>query len=514
MTARWHLRLSRRGRAQVRRTRPGTGPPSPCARAVACRQPGPGPARNRPAVAVRGCASLPPGSDFQKTTSNALDSPGTDPFGTPTGGGEGRASGDFRLQAARCRHRQLPAAHGNGGSGRADAGRPVFPHPERRYGPAADRGAAQGRRSGRAGSRAARRRGIVRARRADPDARGLPECRAAAVQSVRLSRRRGFRSRRRVHGRCIQAQLPDAQQALRRRQRDRHRRGAQRRGRILPGRSRFRIRGLRHHRGRPDRQPGLGQFRRLLEQPDGDSDRGACRRQAFSQGTRRLSRRSRRAPCTNDRSRRAVHARAGRRRAAQGDAERPDIPGMGEGGSDLRQSGKGEGPGRRAERAVAAASPQRSGEPAQVGVDHRVAVPGAGAGRDEILRSVARAECQRADTHQLAGVDRHVHRSLRLSGVSGAAARERRRSLRGASGARAADRPGQPAEIAELGAVRVARQGVRVRSRARVRRFDEPRPAVLLPQHGDRTDHRQSRSSRARLPCVSRISCSRPTATS
>ena len=108
----------------------------------------------------------------------------------------------------------------------------------------------------------------------------------------------------------------------------------------------LRIRRLRRHRGRPDRQRDLEQLRRLLEQPDGDSDRSARGRQALRARPGRLSRRSRRASCTNDRSRRAVHAPAGCQRAARGDARRQVIARVGEGGSHLRQPGKSEGAGR------------------------------------------------------------------------------------------------------------------------------------------------------------------------
>ena len=50
---------------------------------------------------------------------------------------------------------------------------------------------------------------------------------------------------------------------------------------------------------------------------------------------------------------------------------------LGQGGTDLRQSGKGEGAGRRTGGPAAATSPRRSGEGSAVGAAHRVAVSGA-----------------------------------------------------------------------------------------------------------------------------------------
>ena len=48
-----------------------------------------------------------------------------------------------------------------------------------------------------------------------------------------------------------------------------------------------------------------------------------------------------------------------------------------------------------------------------------------------------------------------------------------------------------PLKSASSGAVRAAREGVRVRSGARIRRLDEFRPAIAARQHRARLDHRQ-----------------------
>ena len=80
----------------------------------------------------------------------------------------------------------------------------------------------------------------------------------------------------------------------------------------------YRIRRLRHHRRRPDRQRGLEELRRILEQPDGDSDRSARRQASPPRKTSttiaafspRITRKMIDANA-------ALHAHAGRRRAAR-----------------------------------------------------------------------------------------------------------------------------------------------------------------------------------------------------
>ena len=136
----------------------------------------------------------------------------------------------------------------------------------------------------------------------------------------------------------------------------------------------------------------------------------------------------------------------------------------------------------------------RSGEAGQIGTDRRVALPRARARRNDVPGGVARAQRQRAHTDQFARVDRHVRRSLRLSGVPRAAAGNRRRPVRSATGARPAGRSRQPVEIAEFRHVCVARQGVRVRSYENIRRLDEPRSALFARQYRSRPDHRQPRA--------------------
>ena len=67
-------------------------------------------------------------------------------------------------------------------------------------------------------------------------------------------------------------------------------------------------------------------------------------------------------------------------------------------------------------------------------------------------------------------------------------------------------------EVAELGTICVARQGVRVRSSARLRRLDESRPAVAAHQHGNRSDHRQPGARAPDRGSLCRNRAARPTA--
>ena len=138
-----------------------------------------------------------------------------------------------------------------------------------------------------------------RGRTSQADAAGCaPEHRVARVQPGDLPGPGRAPPRRRVAGRSDPAELPDAQQAVCRRQRDRHHRRAQYRRCVLPGRTRPGIRRLRRHRRRRHRQGHVGELRCLLEQPTGHSDRGAVRRQGIGAGAGRLSRRAGAAPCT------------------------------------------------------------------------------------------------------------------------------------------------------------------------------------------------------------------------
>ena len=124
----------------------------------------------------------------------------------------------------------------------------------------------------------------------DQAARCAPQYRNPRLQSVRgaAGARPAARRRERAAGRP--SQLPDAQQALRRRQRHRRHRRPQYRRRVFPGEHGARVRRLRPRGGRTDGARAVTELRRLLERPPCGPGRCAAPRQAVLGGPRGLPR--------------------------------------------------------------------------------------------------------------------------------------------------------------------------------------------------------------------------------
>ncbi len=187
--------------------------------------------------------------------------------------------------------------------------------------------------------------------------RGPSQCRDAHLQSHALPRRTPADPRDGVRAELEPPDLPDAQQAVPRRQHDRHCRWAQRRRRVFLAQQGLRVRRLRRVRGGPGRAAAFDELRYVLEQRACHTGQ-RTRRQAERRRSRGLPQGPRRASRKD--VRRGIHAlrrcgqSAGRDRVREGSAHLGRLRGA------LRQPAEGEGGERGGRRpAPARATPRR-----------------------------------------------------------------------------------------------------------------------------------------------------------
>jgi len=129
-----------------------------------------------------------------------------------------------------------------------------------------------------------------------PAARGASEHRDPHLQSVSRAARVRVPAGARVLAAGWKARLPDAQQALCRRQRNRRDGRQEHRRRVLPGERRARVRRLRPCGRGPDGEEPVANVRPVLERSPRDSRRDTAVRRAVDRRPREGPRRARRAP--------------------------------------------------------------------------------------------------------------------------------------------------------------------------------------------------------------------------
>ena len=223
-----------------------------------------------------GCASMPPGMDGPKPASTALADPGKTTLGKRFAARENAHQGlsGFRLLIDGTDTFALHLEIADKAERTLDV--QYFLLRAGRHRQAVARIAAAGCRPRRSRADVARRRGGVRGRFQDSPAGSAPEYRDPHFQSVHRAARADASSLGRVRRRKPAPQLPDAQQAVHRRQRHRRHRWAQRRRRVLPGEHQGRVRRLRPGGRRADGASAVAELRSLLERSSRDSGRDGC----------------------------------------------------------------------------------------------------------------------------------------------------------------------------------------------------------------------------------------------
>ena len=207
----------------------------------------------RRAARLAGCATLPAGTRRAEGRIDGARAAGNHDARQALRRAREGASRAVRISPPRRRHRQLRAAHADRGEGRAHARRPVLPAAAGRH-----RASSCSARCSTAADRGVRVRLLL------DDALGIDGGSMirplAAHPNIEIRIFNPFVVRQELAvlrgvefllaGRP--PQLPDAQQALHRRQRDRRHRRAQHRRRVLPGEHGARVRRLRPRGRRPD----------------------------------------------------------------------------------------------------------------------------------------------------------------------------------------------------------------------------------------------------------------------